>query len=76
MKNTLTFLIKKITNSDKFEVAEDQADGRVVLSVKADPSIIGLIIGKEGKTVKNLRKILSIQATQEKKAVNISVSEL
>ena len=32
-------------------------------------------IGKEGKTIKNIRKILSIRATQENKAVAIDVVE-
>lgn len=75
MKKLLKFLIKKITGSDNFDLSEEIEDGRVNLLVKADPKIMGLIIGKEGKTIKNIRKIVAIRAVLEKKAVQISVTE-
>ncbi len=75
MVKLLTFLIKNITGSDDFAVLEKDDDGRVTLEVKADKEIIGLIIGKEGKTIKTLRKILSIPASLAHQAVNIQVSE-
>lgn len=75
MKELLTFLISNITGSDQFEVGENMnEEGKVTLDVVADPEIVGLIIGKEGKTIKNLRKILSIKATREKLGVNINVT--
>jgi len=75
MKDLLQFLIENITGSSEFEIEEDRNDeGRVNLDVTADSSIVGLIIGKEGKTIKNLRKILSIKATREQSGVNINVS--
>ncbi len=75
MKDLLTFLIKKITNSSDFTVEEVDEEGRTVLKVNAEPSIIGLIIGKSGRTIKNIRKILSIKAVLEGKSVAISVNE-
>lgn len=75
MIELLTFLVKKITNSDDFKVSENEEGGRTIFTVAADPSIIGLIIGKGGKTIKNIRKILSVRGVLEKKAVNISVIE-
>jgi len=73
MKDLLTFLIKTITGSDDFEINEVDQDGRVSLNVMANSEIVGLIIGKEGKTIKNLRKILSIKATKDNLGVNINV---
>ena len=75
MKDLLTFLIKKITKSDDFSTSETEEEGRSILKVLADPSIIGLIIGKGGRTIKNIRKILSVRAVLEGKAVAISVEE-
>ncbi|MEK7526151.1 MAG: KH domain-containing protein [Patescibacteria group bacterium] len=75
MHDLLKFLITKITGSDKFEIEEENIDGRVGLTVKADKDIIGLIIGKEGKTIKTLRKILSVPAVIAQTSVNISVVE-
>ena len=75
MKQLIEFLITNITGSSDFSVEEQEVDGRVIIRVSANPDIIGLIIGKEGKTIKNIRKILSIRATQENKAVAIDVVE-
>ena len=37
--------------------------------------IIGLIIGKNGKTIRAIRNLLRVRAAIEKKAVFVSVSE-
>jgi predicted RNA-binding protein YlqC (UPF0109 family) len=75
MKDLLNYLIESITGSKDFEISETEADGKLELNVKADPSIVGLIIGKQGKTIKNLRKIVAIKAALNDKAVNILVSD-
>lgn len=74
MKDLLEYIISSITGSTDFQVEETRPEPNVVnFDVTAANDIIGLIIGKEGKTVKNIRKILSIKATKEKVAVNINV---
>jgi predicted RNA-binding protein YlqC (UPF0109 family) len=76
MVDLLKFLITKITGSEDFEVEEKTGeDGRTVLEVKANPEIIGLIIGKAGKTIKSIRKIVTVKAVLENKSINISVIE-
>jgi len=74
MKDLLGYIISSITGSSDFTIEETHPEEtRVNFEVVADPAIIGLIIGKEGKTIKNIRKILSIRATREKLGVNINV---
>lgn len=78
MKSLLEFLINKITGAETakdFTVEENLEEGKTVLNVAAKPDIIGLIIGKEGKTIKNIRKIVAVRAVLENKSVNISVTE-
>jgi len=75
MKELLIFLIQNITGSEDFKVREAGEDSSITFEVKAKPEIIGLIIGKEGRTIKNIRRIMSIRATLEKVAVNIAVNE-
>jgi predicted RNA-binding protein YlqC (UPF0109 family) len=78
MKSLLEFLIVKITGASKgtdFEVGELLEGNKLTLTVNANPTIIGLIIGKEGKTIKNIRKIVSVRAVLENKSVNIAVLE-
>lgn len=76
MNSLLEFLINKITGAkagSDFSVSQKEENGRTTLEVTAKPDIIGLIIGKEGKTIKNIRKIVAIRAVLENKSVNISV---
>ena len=77
MIELLKFLITEITGAkeDDFSVNEVSEGTKATLQVSAKPDIIGLIIGKEGKTIKNIRKIVSVRAVLENKSVNISVTE-
>jgi len=75
MKKLTTFIIESITGSKDFTVEEKKEERNINLEVKASPEITGLIIGKQGKTIKNIRKILSIKAARENSGVNISISE-
>jgi predicted RNA-binding protein YlqC (UPF0109 family) len=75
MKDLLEFLISKIIGSEDFSIEQEDEQDRVVLKVKVPDNQAGLVIGKEGKTIKNLRKILSIKAVKLNKAVYIKVNE-
>jgi predicted RNA-binding protein YlqC (UPF0109 family) len=50
MKNLLSFLITQITGSSDFEIMDTEVEQETTLIVHATPAIVGLIIGKEGKT--------------------------
>ena len=79
MKDLLAFLISEITgakSTEDFTVSEDTVEGKTILNVVSKPNIIGLIIGKEGKTIKNIRKIVSVRAVLENKSINISVNPM
>ena len=75
MKDLLEFIVKSITGSDAVEVEEVETDGRTELTIYAEPEIIGIIIGKAGKTIKAIRNLLKVRAILEKKGVIINVSE-
>jgi predicted RNA-binding protein YlqC (UPF0109 family) len=75
MEKLLSFLIKKITGSTDFNIKENLQDNHLTLEVAADKKIIGLIIGKGGKTIKSLRKILAVKAVSLDQTVSIEVVE-
>lgn len=75
MKDLLSYLLTEITGSSDIEVLESQEENRVNLMVRAPQDIVGLIIGKEGKTIKNIRRILAIRATQDDTVVSVSVND-
>ena len=77
MKDLLEYLVREITGRKDLEVTEQaDAEGGVInLTVNADPSVMGLIIGKQGKTIRTIRNLVKVRATLEKKAVNVSIEE-
>lgn len=75
MKKLLEFLVKNIIGSEDFTIEEEVNGDQSLLTIKTDPKYMGLIIGKGGKTIKNLRNILKIKAVLENKQVNINASE-
>lgn len=75
MEDLVTFLITSITGNKDFTVSQTEEEGRVILTVKTKPEIIGLIIGKGGKMIKNIRRIVGIKAVLLKKRVDIEVVE-
>jgi predicted RNA-binding protein YlqC (UPF0109 family) len=75
MKDLIKFLIQNITGNTDFEVEEKEDERGSLFVINAKPEIIGLIIGKGGKTIKNIRRIASIKGVLENKSINISISE-
>jgi len=76
MQDLLEFLINNISGSKDFSVkAEEEENGHVQYTVEADPSIMGIIIGKGGNTLRAIRNLLKIRATLEKKHVSLAVTE-
>ncbi len=76
MKELLEYILQGITGSDEINVEETENDSAVTFTIKSPKEYIGLIIGKEGKTIKSIRNILRIKATLEEKLVDLDVQEV
>lgn len=74
MKKLLKFLVEKITGNKDFEIQDSEEEGRVDYMILAPEEIVGMIIGKGGKTIKTIRNLLKVRATLDKKAVSVSVA--
>jgi len=75
MQDLVTYLVKNITGSDNIHVVESKVEDRTDLAIKAPKDIIGLIIGKGGNTIKNIRRVVKIKASLEGVYVNVFVEE-
>ena len=76
MKKLLEFLVKEITGCADIAV-EEKKEGEVFeyqLNVPKD--FTGLVIGKNGATIKAIRNILKIKATLEHQRFYINVNSL
>lgn len=73
MKDLLNYLLKGVLGEEKFDITETEENGRILFNISTDPKNIGLLIGKGGKMIKNLRNVLKVRATLEKKVVSLNI---
>lgn len=73
MRDLLEFILEGIVDKEKFSIEESEEDGKVTLKVIADSDITGLIIGKEGKTVKAIQNLLRVRARLENKSIFLNI---
>lgn len=71
MKNLIETIAKSLVdNPDAVELTEIDGERTIIFELRCDPSDIGKIIGKSGKTVGAMRTLLnSMAAKQGRKAV-------
>lgn len=75
MKELLEFILKGITGNEKIAVTENEESGHVNLTVDAPDELLGIIIGKGGRTIKMIRNLIRVRGTLEKKSVSITLPD-
>ena len=76
LRDLVTFIAKSLVdNPDKVEVREVSGEQTTVLELKVDQTDLGKIIGKQGKTAKAIRTILSAAAAKMKKRAVLEILE-
>ncbi|EKD62649.1 MAG: hypothetical protein ACD_52C00102G0006 [uncultured bacterium] len=76
MKDLLSFIVQNITNSHDFAIEETVDNSKYSYIIKVKPEIFGVVIGKEGRTIKAIRAIAKVRAVVESKSVNVEVDNL
>ena len=72
MKELLEYILKGILGEADFRVDEEVDGDFVRLSIKVEPEVTGIVIGKGGSTIKALRNILRVRAIRHKLSPSIS----
>ncbi|MBI2020289.1 KH domain-containing protein [Candidatus Daviesbacteria bacterium] len=76
MKDLLNFIVTSlVTKPDAVKIEENNQEGNVDLNLTVDPSDMGLIIGKNGQTIRAIRKLLTVRAIAENVRVNLQLAE-
>jgi predicted RNA-binding protein YlqC (UPF0109 family) len=66
MREFIEFLVKEITSKpEEVSVKENQDDGVFIYSVHVSPEDMGVVIGKEGKTIKSIRNMAKAKAIKD-----------
>ena len=74
MKDIVEYIVKQfVQNPESAEVSEQFEDGIIRVSLKVDPNDMGLVIGKNGQTIKAIRRLLTIKAIADNTRVNLEL---
>ncbi len=77
MKDLLKYITERIVNNpEAVEIQEVQMEGGAVdLSLKVHPDDMGLIIGKNGSTIRAIRNLLKVKAIKDDIRFNLELVE-
>lgn len=76
MKDILSSIVSLLVdNKDEVEVAEENVDGTVTLTLSVAKDDMGKVIGKEGKIIRSIRNVMKIPAMKQNVRVNVMLME-
>ncbi len=76
LKNLIEYVSKALVDMpDQVEVREVEGEQTTVLELKVDKSDLGKVIGKQGRTAKALRVILTAASTKLRKRSVLEIIE-
>ncbi|MDD5147266.1 MAG: KH domain-containing protein [Candidatus Daviesbacteria bacterium] len=76
MKDLLNFIVTNLVTKPEAVSVEEQKDNENInLNLTVDPTDMGLIIGKNGQTIRAIRKLLTVRAIAENIRVNLQLTE-
>jgi len=76
MKEFLEFLIKQITSKpEEIEITENREDDTFIYHIKVSEDDMGIVIGKEGKTIKSLRNLAKAKAIRDNVRIQVLLDE-
>lgn len=76
MKDLADYIIKQLVNNpDSVSIEEQTEGGEVNLLVSVDPADMGIVIGKNGQTIKAIRRLLTVRAINDNVRVNLRLVE-
>lgn len=75
MKDLLNYILKQILPTQDYTIVENIDGEHSNFIIQAPKELMGMIIGKEGHTIKALRNLLKVRATLEKKGVTLTAEE-
>jgi hypothetical protein len=76
LKALLEFIVKSLVDDpDQVAVEVKQFDGSLVFELKVSEQDRGRVIGRQGRTIKSIRKLLSAAASGGERRVVLELSE-
>jgi len=75
LPDLIRFVIENIVDKpEQVAIEEKDKENAKIISVKVAPEDIGLVIGKEGKRIKSIRRLAGIIGTKMRKKIFIEIA--
>jgi uncharacterized protein len=76
MKEFIEYLVKSVvTKPESVEITETKQEGGMDYLIKVADEDMGIIIGKEGKTIKSIRNLVKAKAIKDNVRIRIDLEE-
>ncbi|MCX5875661.1 MAG: KH domain-containing protein [Deltaproteobacteria bacterium] len=76
MKDLVTFIATSLVDDPAaVQVAETEGDGVVVLELRVAKEDLGKVIGKQGRTARAIRSLLSASAGKDNRKARLEIME-
>ncbi|OMH40898.1 KH domain-containing protein [Desulfurobacterium indicum] len=76
VKELVECIVKKLVdNPDAVNVVETEGERTVIIELKVDPKDLGKVIGKQGRTAKAIRTLISSVAAKSGKRAVLEIIE-
>jgi len=75
MKETAGLIINSLVGDESTQILEEIVEDKVILTIDPKPENFGKIIGKKGKIINAVRKLLRIRAAKEGVKIFIRVGK-
>lgn len=74
MRDLLDYIVKQLVNNpDAVKIDDTHESGAVNLNLTVAPEDMGMIIGKNGQTIRSIRKLLTARAMAENANLKVYV---
>jgi len=73
MRDCLVFIINSILGDSSTQITESNEESKINLTILPQPENFGKIIGKKGKIINSIRKLLKVRAAKENLKIFVKV---
>ena len=76
MIELLEYITRNITGNEKVKVEEQDSGDLIIYLIKAPKEVMGMLIGKEGRTIRAIRTLARTRAIVEGKKIAVEIEEV
>lgn len=76
MQKLLEYITREITGNEKIEVSVASQDTINIYTINAPKDVMGILIGKEGRTIRAIRALARARAIKDNEQISVELQEI